>query len=204
MDFSTRLRQLRKKAGLTQQDIAETLDLSSSAVGAWENGRARPRLDKMTQLAEMLHVRVSDLMGEMPIEGAPTGLVPLLGTTHMGKAEDDTYPEAYVRVPQEVIDRHPGCFAVHAEGGCMDKRYPHDCVVVLDPEMEPRVGDAVLARFQDGRSVLRSYMPGSTMLMLSPDSWSGEWDDIVVRADDEPVELGGVAVWYMAERDLER
>lgn len=204
MDFGDRVRQLRDMAGMTQAELAQKMDVSRPAIGSWESGKARPRLNKLKQLADLFGVTVSDLMGEMPIEGAPTGLVPLLGTTHMGKAEDDTYPEAYVRVPQEVIDRHPGCFAVHAEGGCMDKRYPHDCVVVLDPEMEPRVGDAVLARFQDGRSVLRSYMPGSTMLMLSPDSWSGEWDDIVVRADDEPVELGGVAVWYMAERDLER
>lgn len=40
--------------------------------------------------------------------------------------------------------------------------------------------------------------------MLSPDSWSGEWEDIVITADDDPVELGGVAVWYMAEKDVER
>ena len=206
MDFSERVRSLRERAGLTQAEIAQKLGLTSRAVGAWENGRARPRLDKMSQLAELLNVTVSELMGEpgMDVQGAPTGLVPLLGSTHMGERDDDTYPEDFVRVPQEVIDRHPGCFAVHAEGGCMDKRYPHDCVVVLDPAMRPRVGDAVLARFEDGRSVLRSYMPGSTVLMLSPDSWSGEWEDIVIAAGDDPVELRGVAVWYMADKDLER
>ena len=204
MDLGKTIRALRERAGMTQDELAEKMERTRPAITAWENGRSIPRMPMLHKLADLFGVTVSDLMGEMPIEGAPTGLVPLLGTTHMGKAEDDDYPEAFVRVPQEVIDRHPGCFAVHAEGGCMDKRYPHDCVVVLDPAMSPRVGDAVLARFQDGRSVLRSYMPGSTVLMLSPDSWSGEWDDIVVRADDDPVELGGVAVWYMAEKDLER
>lgn len=207
MDFSERLRTLRDRAGLTQAEIADKLGLTSRAVGAWESGRARPRLDKMSQLADLFGVTVSDLMGEgseVPLTGAPTGLVPLIATSHMGELEDDLEPDRSVPVPQEVIDRHPGCFAVRAEGGCMDKRYPHDCIIVLDPNMEPRVGDAVMARFPDGRSVVRAYMPGSSTLMLSPDSWSGEYEDIVIRPGDDPVELGGVAVWYQRSSDLVR
>ena len=208
MDFSKKVKQLRESAGMTQIEVANKLGLTNRAIGAWESGRAKPRLDKMKQLADLFNVTVSELMGEaaegVELVGSPTGLVPLVGTTHMGEREDDDYPERYVKVPQEVIDRHPGCFAVHAQGGCMDRRYPDDCVIVLDPGMQPRVGDAVLARFADGRSVVRCYMPGSSVLMLSPDSWSGEWEDIVITADDDPVELGGVAVWYMAEKDLER
>lgn len=208
MDFSKRVKQLREHAGMTQVEVAEKLGLTNRAIGAWESGRAKPRLDKIKQLADLFNVTVSELMGEaaegVELVGSPTGLVPLLGTTHMGGREDDDYPERFVKVPQEVIDRHPGCFAVHAQGGCMDRRYPDDCVIVLDPGMQPRVGDAVLARFADGRSVVRCYMPGSSVLMLSPDSWSGEWEDIVITADDDPVELGGVAVWYMAEKDVER
>ena len=207
MDFSERLRTLRDRAGLTQAEIADKLGLTSRAVGAWESGRARPRLDKMSQLADLFGVTVSDLMGdgsEIPLTGAPTGLVPLVATSHMGDPEDDLEPDRSVPVPQEVIDRHPGCFAVRAEGGCMDRRYPHDCIIVLDPNMEPRVGDAVMARFPDGRSVVRAYMPGSSTLMLSPDSWSGEYEDIVIRQGDDPVELGGVAVWYQRSSDLVR
>lgn len=208
MDLGRSLRRLRQKAGLTQQDIADKLDVSRVAVGQWESDKTMPRKASLEALAKLFNVTVSDLLGEaadgVEMLGSPTGLVPLVGTTHMGAREDDEAPDLSVRVPQEIIDRHPGCFAVRAQGGCMDKRYPHDCVIVLDPGMEPRVGDAVLARFADGRSVLRRYMPGSTVLMLSPDSWSGEWDDIVVAADDDPVELGGVAVWYMAEKDVER
>ena len=207
MDFSERLRTLRDRAGLTQAEIADKLGLTSRVVGAWESGRARPRLDKMSQLADLFGVTVSDLMGEgaeVPLTGAPTGLVPLIATSHMGELEDDLEPDRSVPVPQEVIDRHPGCFAVRAEGGCMDKRYPHDCIIVLDPNMEPHVGDAVMARFPDGRSVVRAYMPGSSTLMLSPDSWSGEYEDIVIRPGDDPVELGGVAVWYQRSSDLVR
>lgn len=208
MELGKTIRMLRERAGMTQDELAVKMGRTRPAITAWENGRSIPRMPILKQLADLFNVTVSELMGEaaegVELVGSPTGLVPLLGTTHMGGREDDDYPERFVKVPQEVIDRHPGCFAVHAQGGCMDRRYPDDCVIVLDPGMQPRVGDAVLARFADGRSVVRCYMPGSSVLMLSPDSWSGEWEDIVITADDDPVELGGVAVWYMAERDLER
>ena len=208
MGLAENIRKYRERAGLDQGQLAKLLDRTNGAISQWETGRSTPRMPMLHKLAEVLNVTVSELMGEaaegVELVGSPTGLVPLLGTTHMGGREDDDYPERFVKVPQEVIDRHPGCFAVHAQGGCMDRRYPDDCVIVLDPGMQPRVGDAVLARFADGRSVVRCYMPGSSVLMLSPDSWSGEWEDIVITADDDPVELGGVAVWYMAEKDVER
>lgn len=206
MNFGQTVRSLRKSSGLTQDELAVKLDLSPAAIGAWENGRAKPRLDKMQQLADMFGVTVSSLMGEesSPMAGAPTVAVPLVATSHMGDASDDEEPDLTVRVPEEVVSRHPGCFAVRAEGGCMDKRYPDGCVLVVDPRMEPRVGDAVMARFPDGRSVIRCYMPGSSVLMLSPDSWSGEYDDIIIRSGDDPVSLGGVVVWYMAESDIVR
>lgn len=207
MDFSQRVRMLRDRAGLTQEAMAEKLGITNRAVGAWESGRARPRLAKMQELADLFGVTVSELMGEaeqLPLHGTPTGNVPLVATSHMGSRADDEEPRSTVPVPQEVIDRHPGCFAVRAEGGCMDRRYPSDCIMVLDPGIAPRVGDAVMARFSDGRSVIRAYMPGSSVLMLSPDSWSGEYDDIIIKPDDDPVELVGVAVWYQSEWDLER
>ena len=208
MGLAENIRKYRERAGLDQGQLAKLLDRTNGAISQWETGRSTPRMPMLHKLAEVLNVTVSELMGEaaegVELVGSPTGLVPLLGTTHMGGREDDDYPERFVKVPQEVLDRHPGCFAVHAQGGCMDRRYPDDCVIVLDPGMQPRVGDAVLARFADGRSVVRCYMPGSSVLMLSPDSWSGEWEDIVITADDDPVELGGVAVWYMAEKDVER
>lgn len=207
MDFACKIRTLRKEAGLTQDELAVKLDLSPAAIGSWENGRAKPRLGKLEQVAALFGVRVSDLMGEsgpLEVTASPTVPVPLVATSHMGEPSDDEEPDRTALFPADIVDRHPGCFAVRAEGGCMDKRYPSGCVLLVDPRMAPRTNDAVMARFADGRSIIRVYMPGSSVLMLSPDSWSGEYDDIIIRHDDDPVELVGVVVWYMAETDLVR
>lgn len=204
MEFGDKLRSLRTKAGLTQLDIAEKLDVSAAAIGAWENGRAKPRLTKLGQLAELLGTTVADLMGEDATETAISGtsrMVPLLGFAHMGEPCDEGNLADEVEVPASIADAHPRGFMVHAQGGCMDNRFPHDALLLVDPDMEPVNGQPVLAETSDYGAVVRNYTRGRSTVMLTADSHSGEYDDILAGPDDEPVVCKGRVVWYMGERD---
>lgn len=204
MEFGDKLRSLRTKAGLTQLDIAEKLDVSAAAIGAWENGRAKPRLTKLGQLAELLGTSAADLMGEDATEAAISGtsrMVPLLGFAHMGDFEDEGNLADEVEVPASIADAHPRGFMVHAQGGCMDNRFPHDALLLVDPDMEPVNGQPVLAETADYGAVVRNYTRGRSTVMLTADSHSGEYDDILAGPGDEPVVCKGRVVWYMGERD---
>ena len=86
----------------------------------------------------------------------------------------------------------------------MDNRYAHDSILYVDPNMMPRNGDAVLAEVEGYQSVVRSYLRGSSTTMLTADSHSGEFPDIVAGPEDPPVVLKGVIVWYQAEKDVRR
>lgn len=204
MEFGEKLRSLRIKAGLTQLDIAEKLDVSAAAIGAWENGRAKPRLTKLGQLAELLGTSAADLMGEDATEAAISGtsrMVPLLGFAHMGEPCDEGSLADEVEVPASIADAHPRGFMVHAQGGCMDNRFPHDALLLVDPDMEPVNGQPVLAETSDYGAVVRNYTRGRSTVMLTADSHSGEYDDILAGPGDEPVVCKGRVVWYMGERD---
>lgn len=204
MEFGEKLRSLRTKAGLTQLDIAEKLDVSAAAIGAWENGRAKPRLTKLGQLAELLGTSAADLMGEDTTEAAISGtsrMVPLLGFAHMGEPCDEGNLADEVEVPASIADAHPRGFMVHAQGGCMDNRFPHDALLLVDPDMEPVNGQPVLAETADYGAVVRNYTRGRSTVMLTADSHSGEYDDILAGPGDEPVVCKGRVVWYMGERD---
>lgn len=204
MEFGDKLRSLRTKAGLTQLDIAEKLDVSAAAIGAWENGRAKPRLTKLGQLAELLGTSAADLMGEDTTETAISGtsrMVPLLGFAHMGEPCDEGNLADEVEVPASIADAHPRGFMVHAQGGCMDNRFPHDALLLVDPDMEPVNGQPVLAETADYGAVVRNYTRGRSTVMLTADSHSGEYDDILAGPGDEPVVCKGRVVWYMGERD---
>lgn len=204
MEFGEKLRSLRMKAGLTQLDIAEKLDVSAAAIGAWENGRAKPRLTKLGQLAELFDTTIADLMGEdaepVPFRASGT-MMPLLGCAHMGEPMDEDSLHEMVEVPSEVAERHPNGFLVHAQGDCMDMIFPHDCVMLVDPDMEPVNGKPVLAETSDYGAVVRNLMRGATHCMLTAASRSGEYPDIMAGPDDEPITIKGRVVWYMRDRD---
>ena len=61
-EFGNRLFQLRKKAGLSQTRLGEKVSVSNKAVSKWENGLAKPGLDIVHKLADVLGVSVDELL----------------------------------------------------------------------------------------------------------------------------------------------
>ena len=49
--------------------------------------------------------------------------------------------------------------------------------------------------------MVRNYTRGRSTVMLTADSHSGEYDDILAGPGDKPVVCKGRVVWYMGERD---
>lgn len=204
MDLGKKIRAHRDELGLTQAELADKLGLTYSSVSQWESGRATPRTPILRQLADLFGTTVADLMGEDAAEAAISGtsrMVPLLGFAHMGEPCDEENLADEVEVPASIADAHPRGFMVHAQGGCMDNRFPHDALLLVDPDMEPVNGQPVLAETSDYGAVVRNYTRGRSTVMLTADSHSGEYDDILAGPGDEPVVCKGRVVWYMGERD---
>lgn len=204
MDLGKKIRAHRDELGLTQAELADKLGLTYSSVSQWESGRATPRTPILRQLADLFNTTVADLMGEDTTEAAISGtsrMVPLLGFAHMGEPCDEGDLADEVEVPASIADAHPRGFMVHAQGGCMDNRFPHDALLLVDPDMEPVNGQPVLAETADYGAVVRNYTRGRSTVMLTADSHSGEYDDILAGPGDEPVVCKGRVVWYMGERD---
>jgi len=57
------IRLLRKQKGWTQQDLANQTGLKRSLIGAYEEGRAEPSVDKLLSFSEVFNVSVDDLVG---------------------------------------------------------------------------------------------------------------------------------------------
>lgn len=204
MDLGKKIRAHRDELGLTQAELADKLGLTYSSVSQWESGRATPRTPILRQLADLFNTTVAELMGEDATETAISGtsrMVPLLGFAHMGEPCDEGSLADEVEVPASIADAHPRGFMVHAQGGCMDNRFPHDALLLVDPDMEPANGQPVLAETADYGAVVRNYTRGHSTVMLTADSHSGEYDDILAGPGDDPVVCKGRVVWYMGERD---
>lgn len=63
MEFSERLKNLRKQAHLTQVDVAEKLGISQPAYASWERGAKKPTHDNLVKIAQILNVSVDYLLG---------------------------------------------------------------------------------------------------------------------------------------------
>ena len=61
MEMGKKIRQLRFKAGLTQEQLAEKLGIGPQSVSKWENAVAMPDITTLPLLAEIFGVSIDDL-----------------------------------------------------------------------------------------------------------------------------------------------
>ena len=62
MMFNEKLKELRKKKGLTQEDLASELNVSRQAITKWESGDGAPDIDNLRNIALFFHVSVDYLI----------------------------------------------------------------------------------------------------------------------------------------------
>ena len=62
MEFNAKLQELRKKKGLTQEELAEALYVSRTAISKWESGRGYPSIDSLKAIAKYFSVTIDELL----------------------------------------------------------------------------------------------------------------------------------------------
>ena len=62
MEFHEKMQELRKKRGLTQEELAQILYVSRAAVSKWESGRGYPNVDSLKALAHFYSVTIDELL----------------------------------------------------------------------------------------------------------------------------------------------
>jgi transcriptional regulator with XRE-family HTH domain len=69
MEFVNRLIALRKERGLTQQALADAIELHVNQIKRYEAGTAQPTLETLAKLAKALHVSLDDLVFGEAVRG---------------------------------------------------------------------------------------------------------------------------------------
>ncbi len=62
MEFNEKLQELRKQKGLTQEELAEFLYVSRTAISKWESGRGYPSIDSLKTIAKFFSVTIDELL----------------------------------------------------------------------------------------------------------------------------------------------
>ena len=67
MEFNEKLQELRKRKGLTQEELAELLYVSRTAISKWESGRGFPNIESLKAIAKYFSVSLDELLSSEEI-----------------------------------------------------------------------------------------------------------------------------------------
>lgn len=62
MEFNEKLQMLRKNKGLTQEELADALYVSRTAISKWESGRGYPNIASLKEMAKYFSVTIDELL----------------------------------------------------------------------------------------------------------------------------------------------
>lgn len=62
MEFNQKLQELRKQKNLTQEELAEQLFVSRTAISKWESGRGYPNIESLKAIANFFNVTIDELL----------------------------------------------------------------------------------------------------------------------------------------------
>ena len=213
MSVSTNIKHLREKNDMTQEQLAEKLNVARSTVTQWERGWSNPRMGMIQRIARVFGVSVSEIVSDnqnIPdgaiSQSAPTkhAYLPLLGRVHAGDAQEPDVIDAKIPVPYEVWERHQDGYFLEVEGSCMSKVYPEGSHILVDPMKPPVNGSIAVVKLNDNDYIMRRMYKGANTLILSPESWEEGYTDIVITQSDETtVELAGTVVWFQPKEEME-
>lgn len=80
---ANRLLEYRKKAGFSQEELAEKIGVSRQAVSKWERSEASPDTDNLVMLAELYGVSLDEMLGLKPAKNEATEELPEKDEVHV-------------------------------------------------------------------------------------------------------------------------
>lgn len=207
------------KFDITQEALARIAGVAPSSVNGWRNG-AVPRKNAIERMCQALEITRDDIMSDefglaakehgcvpsgakLPTEPRPA-YAPLLGRVHAGDACEPDVIDDRIPIPYEVRVAHPHGYFLEVEGDCMSRVYPEGCHIYIDPAQQPRNGSVAVVSIDGADYVMRRLYNTGRTIVLSPDSWSDRYEDIVITAEDErTVEYVGTVVWFQPAEEME-
>ena len=64
MQIGNKINQLRKLSGMTQEQLAEKLNVSRQTISKWESGSSTPDIESVVKVSEIFQVSLDDLLKE--------------------------------------------------------------------------------------------------------------------------------------------
>jgi len=212
---SERIRELRKKHGLTQQKLGELIGVKKSSISQWENDEHSPSGDNLALLSKVFGVSAhwlstgkgSPELSNVEPAVIPQGKrVPVLSYVQAGHwhemCEQATAFDGNVEYVSASADIGPCGFGLWLRGDSMLPQFKEGDLIIVDPDESPHPGDFVVAKNGSEEATFKKYRPrgidesGQEVFELVPLN-----DDYpTMHSDRQHIQIIGVMVEHRSYR----
>lgn len=143
--FGDDLKSCRKRAGMTQAELAKKLFVTQQTVGHWENNDTTPNPETLTKIARIFDISVADLLGEAPRPLSPNGvMIPVLGDVAAGLPIEAVENVLDYEEIDAALAAQGEYFGLRVRGASMEPRIREGDVVIVRKQAEAETGDTVV------------------------------------------------------------
>lgn len=187
--FGKKLKELRKKSGVTQTELADVLGITQQAVGKWESGRSEPDSDTLRRLAEYFETSIDSLLGRpAPAFGTVSAYdpaaeiqIPVVGSVRAGYGAL-AYQDAAGTAPANVRDPQ-NYFYLQVKGDSMEPRIQDGDLALVRKQPTLEDGDLGVVVFGDeGEGTLKRFLRKGSAVVLQP--FNPAYEPIILAGED--------------------
>lgn len=174
MEFGERLKELRERAGLSQDALASELNKSKSLISMYESGKRIPPYETQELIADFFNVGLDYLMGRenvyLTLNTSKPQRIPVLGSVPAGiplEAIEDIVD--YEEIP-ESMSRNGEFFGLRVNGESMVPVFNDGDTVIIQKQDSADTGDYVVAMINGGEATLKKLKRFDEGIILIPNN----------------------------------
>ncbi len=164
-----RLREARKKARLSQQQVADYIGISQNTYSYWENEKYNVDSESLRKLSELFNTSVDYLLGkDFSIPKSKGVRIPVLGQVQAGIPIDAIEEILDYEEISEDMATSGDYFALQVRGRSMEPRMKEGDVVIIRQQPDVDNGDIAIVLVNGNDATIKKIGKSSEGIMLVP------------------------------------
>lgn len=167
--FAENLKILRERRQMTQQQLADKLDISRSTVGMYENGSREPDFETLELIADFFNVNMDRLIGNL--NPTDNRMIPVLGYVRAGLPIEAVENILDYEEISENMARQGEYFALKIKGDSMEPRMRQGDVVIVKKQTVVDNGDIAVVLVNGNDATVKKffkYDSGINLISFNP------------------------------------
>ena len=167
--FAENLKILRERKKITQQQLADKLEISRSTIGMYENGSREPDFETLELIADFFNVNMDRLIGNL--NPADKRMIPVLGYVKAGLPIESVENILDYEEISEEMARQGEYFALKIKGDSMEPRMREGDVVIVKKQNIVNNGEIAVVLVNGNDATVKKffkYDSGINLISFNP------------------------------------